>query len=102
MASSRNSPAGRRPAFARSGSTSLLGKLDDRIEAMRIESEVKARLTLLASASDKPLAEFLRDIYLVLAYGPDEVKRMHRDRVDVVVEMLAGQHVEKFFGRRRT
>lgn len=90
--SSRNTLMARKPpGFARKGSTSPLGKLDDRLEANKIESVVKARLQVLAAESGKPLNEFLRNIYRVLAFGPDAVKSMHTDEVDRVVRMLGGK-----------
>lgn len=79
------------PGFARNGTTSPLGKLDDRLEANKIESVVKARLQVLAAEAGKPLNEFLRDIYRVVAFGPDEVKRLHVDGVDRVARMLGGK-----------
>ena len=57
----------------------------------RVESLVKAEFARKAAVAGKSEAEFLRDIYRVIAIGPDEVKRMHVAEVDMVVEMLAGK-----------
>jgi len=83
----RPSPGGG-TAFHRTGKTSPLGKLDDRIETFRIESIVKARLRVLAAQQGIPLSELMQSICRVVAYGPDELKRMHSDDVDVVASML--------------
>jgi hypothetical protein len=77
--------------FSRSGATSPLGKLDDRIEAFRIEGVVKARLTEMAARRGKPLPEYLRVVLQVITFGPDTVKRMHLNEVDEVVKMLEGK-----------
>ncbi len=77
--------------FSRTGTTSPFGKLDDRIEAFKIESEVKARFAARAAQAKKPPTEFLRDVMRVVAFGPDEVKRMHGDGVDVVVRSIGGK-----------
>ena len=77
--------------FSRSGNTSLFGKLDSRVEPFRVESIVKAEFARKAALAGKSEAEFLRDIYRVVAIGPDEVKRMHVAEVDMVVEMLGGK-----------
>lgn len=79
------------PLPSRNGTTSPLGKLDDRIEAFKIESVVKARFEAKAAECGKPSAEFLREIMRVIAFGPDEVKRMHSDGVDRVVRLLGGK-----------
>lgn len=79
------------PAFSRSGTTSPFGKLDDRIEAFKIESEVKTKFAARAAAARKPPTEFLRDVMRVVAFGPDEVKRMHEEGVDVVVSIIGGK-----------
>lgn len=76
-------------ALSRSGTTSPLGKLDDRFESFRIESEVKARFAQLAAQRQKPPAELLRDVMRVVVYGADQVKSMHCDDVDEVALMLA-------------
>lgn len=79
------------PAFSRTGTTSPFGKLDDRVEAFKIESEVKARFAERAAAAKKPPTEFLRDVMRVVAFGPEEVKRMHGDGVDLVVRNIGGK-----------
>lgn len=80
------------PMFSRSGVTSPFGKLDDRIEAFKIESEVKARFAERAAlAGKKNPTEFLRDVMRVVAFGPEHVKRVHQDGVDVVVEIIGGK-----------
>lgn len=75
----------------RNGSTSALGKLDEKFEGFRIESVVKARFAERAAVAGKNPTEFLREVMQVIAFGPDEVKRMHAERIDLVVEMLAGK-----------
>lgn len=78
-------------AFSRSGSTSPFGKLDDRIEAFRIESAVKAAFAKRAAEAGKPEAEFLRDVIRVVAWGPEAVKRLREQEVDLVVQKLGGK-----------
>lgn len=80
-----------RAALSRSGSTSPLGKLDDKWEGFKIEGVVKLRFLERAAAANKPPTEFLREVMRVVALGPDEVKRMHVASVDLVVSMLAGK-----------
>lgn len=77
--------------FHRSGTTSPLGKLDEKFEGFRIEGVVKARFAEKAAGVGKTSQEFLRDVMRVIAYGPEEVKRMHVEQVDLVVQMLAGK-----------
>lgn len=80
-----------RTAFSRSGVTSPFGKLDDRFEAFKIESEVKARFAEKAAAAGKPAVEFLRDVMRVVAFGPDEVRRVQGEHIDVVVQSIGGK-----------
>ena len=75
----------------RNGSTSPLGKLDDKFESFRVEGIVKAKFAEKAALCGKGATEFLRDVMRVVALGPDDVKRMHCDQVDQVVRMLAGK-----------
>lgn len=81
-------------SLARNGVTSPLGKLDDRFEAFRVESTLKADFARLAAEHQKPPAELLRDVMRVVTYGAEAVKRMHCDDVDAVVKMLARKHGE--------
>lgn len=76
-------------SLSRNGVTSLLGKLDDRFEAFRIESTLKADFARLAAEHQKPTPELMRELMRVVCYGADAVKRMHCDDVDRVAAMLA-------------
>lgn len=82
-----------RVAFSRSGRTSPLGKLDDRVDAFRIESTVKQEFAKRAAEADMPVAEFHREVMRVIALGASTVESMHSDRVKKVVEMLGGKFV---------
>lgn len=83
--------------FARTGFTSPLGKLDDRVEGSRIESEIKQRFAervteafKQAGFASKPPAEAVRDFMRVVALGPDMAKRMYGEGVLVVVKTIGG------------
>lgn len=78
-------------AFSRNGSTSVFGKLDDRIESFRIESIVKSAFAQVASQKfGMPAVEFARFVMRIIAFGPAQVKRMHSHQVDEVVKLLGG------------
>ena len=84
----RSAPASGRPRqLSRSGSTSPLGKLDDELPKQRISSLTKSELQRQANECDMPLAEYIRVKLDVIAFGPDMVRRMHRERADLVVGM---------------
>ena len=74
-------------AFSRTGSTSPFGKLDDELPKQKISSVTKAALQQLAAESGLPLAEFLRIKFDVMAFGADEVKRLHGAHIDRVVRI---------------
>jgi hypothetical protein len=80
--------AAEEPRFHRRGQSSAFGKLDDRIEAHAVESSVKVKLVELAAAEGLPLAEFQREIYRVVAFGPDHIKKIHTERVDRIAKKL--------------
>lgn len=87
----------RPPAFARTGTTSPFGKLDDWLERARIEGVIKDRFEARVAAAcaragyaGKPAAEAVRDMVRVAALGPDEAKRMYGEGVLVVARMIGG------------
>lgn len=49
------------PRFSRPTTVSLLGKCDDVLPEVRIPSELKKILQLLASLEDKPLGTYVRE-----------------------------------------
>ena len=65
--------------IARSGGA--VGKLDDAIEAFRINSETKARLQVLASQSDMNLTEFVRLVLECRAWGAEHVASLAAERI---------------------
>lgn len=79
------------PAASRTGTTSPFGKLDDRVEAFKIEGEVKAKFAERAAAAGKPPTEFLRDLMRVAAFGTEHVKRMQSEYLEVVVRTIGGK-----------
>lgn len=78
----------RNPAFARSGNTSPLGKLDERIDPFKIEGVVKAELNRQAVAADLSLAEYMRDISRIVAFGRAKVASLYAERIKQVGRKL--------------
>ncbi len=78
-------------AFARTGTSSPFGKLDDVLPKQKISSFTLARLKEQAGQAGKTLAEYLRLVLDTQAHGVDTVKRMRADEVDLVVEMRDGK-----------
>ena len=72
------------PAFSRNGSTSPLGKLDGELPKQRISSQTLAELQRQAAEHGMPLAEFVRLLLDLRAFGADTLKKMHQERVDRV------------------
>jgi hypothetical protein len=87
----------RAPSFARTGFTSPLGKLDDKLPDGRVESVVIEKFTqrvadacAQAGFQAKPAAEAVRDMVRVVALGPDMAKRMYGEGVLVVLKTIVG------------
>ncbi len=76
------------PMAAR-GASDPLGKLDDRIEEFRIDSETKAVLALQAARNGKTLAEWVRFILQIQAHGVEHVRSLHLRRFDEVGNLSA-------------
>lgn len=79
--------------LASRGFSDPLGKLDDRIEEFRIDSETKALLALQAAQAGKPLSEFIRFVLQVQAHGLDRIRMLHLRKFDLVgnVSALRGE-----------
>lgn len=69
------------------GLSDPLGKLDDVITDLRIDSETKAILALQASRNGKPLVEWVRFVLQCQAHGVERVKSMHLRRFDAVRDL---------------
>lgn len=78
---------------SRGGSTSPFGKLDDWMDGFRVERSVKEAFARKAAQLSPPRgsAELLREIMRVVAFGPEEVKKVHCADVDAVARMLGGK-----------
>lgn len=61
-----------------------LGKGDAKIPETRVPSEVKDILTAEAAKLGMGLSEFLRELCVMRAYGPEHVKRLQAERSDMV------------------
>lgn len=82
-------------AFARNGYTSPFGKLDARVESFRVESDVLDEFSRKAASLGKGVAELLRDLMRISAYGREEVLKVHRIEVEKVARMLDGEAQEQ-------
>ena len=71
------------PAFHR-GNSDPLGKLDDKIDEFRIDSETKAILNMQAVRQGKTLAEWMRFMSQVQAHGLDRIRKLHLQKFDAV------------------
>ena len=77
------------PMFARTGITSPLGKLDDKLDGSRIEGEIKAAFNQKrALLTKKPEAEVIRDFVRIAAVGREQAVRMYGEGVLVVLQMI--------------
>lgn len=76
------------PMAAR-GPSDPLGKLDDRIEEFRIDSETRALLSLQAARAGKNLTEFIRFVLQVQAHGPERIRSLHLRKFDLVGNLSA-------------
>lgn len=72
--------------FAR-GLSDPLGKLDDAITDLRIDSETKAILSLQANRAGKPLVEWCRFVLQCQAHGVEYVRSLHLRRFDAVRDL---------------
>lgn len=79
------------PSFSRNGSTSPLGKLDGELPKQRISSQTLAELQRQASEHDMPLAEFIRMVLDLRAFGADTLKKMHSSRIERVAGIGDGK-----------
>ena len=61
-----------------------LGKLDDKIDEFRIDSETKALLMVQAARAGKTPIEFIRFVLQVQAHGADRVRSLHMRKFDLV------------------
>lgn len=66
--------------FARTGTTSPVGKLDSFIKEFRFPSQAKDILQREAAAQGIDLTSFVRDLCLERAYGAETLTKMHRAR----------------------
>jgi hypothetical protein len=81
--------------FSRTGFTSPYGKLAGRLEATRIEPEIKDLFVGACTANGVPHAEAVRDFARIVALGPDRAARMYGEGVLRVVRMVVGKNGEK-------
>lgn len=71
-------------SFARSGSSSVLGKLTAEVPKIRIPELTHELLEAEARKAGLTLSEFVRDLLLVRAHGLSHVTSLYEDRLKVV------------------
>lgn len=81
--------------FHRTGRTSPFGKLDDTIDAFRVSSLTKAKLTVLAHDMGITTSELMRLAADILAHGLDEVRRVNCEPLDLVGKMLGADREKR-------
>ncbi|KVP90726.1 hypothetical protein WJ95_09485 [Burkholderia ubonensis] len=69
--------------MARPRSSNVLGKLTENIQ-IRIDADTRDELDRLAGDIGISLAEFIRDLLMIRAYGQDHMCRLHKTRTAAV------------------
>jgi hypothetical protein len=75
------------PLESRTGSTNLLGKLDAELPKMRMTLETLQVLQRKAAAADLTLAEYVRMVLDVNAWGEQHIASLAAARIRQVVSM---------------
>lgn len=81
------------PLFARTGTTSVFGKLDGRVDAFRAEQDVLDAFDRAANRAGKTRVEYLRLVMAVAGFGREHVLRLHRQEIDRVGDLLEGSQL---------